>query len=128
MSTYTINAFQEKAYELYLQRVYTSLKAPGFKLSFEKLRELVGGNVEVHGKEMFMPAPWHDVYACIALLQQAGLVSVSKEPQFVVIKASVTGGQKKFKGLLSRIGKAGNSGSNNSRLPASSIETVVEAS
>lgn len=124
MGAYTANAFQRRAYELYLQRVYASLKAPGYKLPFEKLRELVGGEVEVHGKEMFMPAPWHDVYTCIALLQQAGLVSVSKEPQFVVIKTPALAGKQKFESLLDLV--VGKKTKSKAKLPMKSIETAVE--
>ncbi|MBI2041028.1 MAG: hypothetical protein HYT16_02910 [DPANN group archaeon] len=126
MGAHTVTGFQRKAYEAYLERIYSCLKAPGFKLPFETLRELVGGNVEVRGKEMFMLAPWHDVYSCVALLQQAGLVNVSREQQLVVIKTSVAGGQQKFERLLAAW-VAGKKNGSSGELPVRSLSEAVEA-
>ncbi len=125
MAVYTINAFQAKAYRAYLERVYENLKAPGFRFSFETLRQLVGDVVEVHGETKMMPAPWNEVYACVNLLKQEGLVFTSQETAgFVVVKTSVRGGQQKFDGLLDRV--LGKQRKSREELPASLAETAAE--
>ncbi len=111
------NEFKERAYKTYLANVYARLMTPGYRLSFEKLREMVGNG---------QPAPWHEVWACVQLLNSEGLLNVSRDKQqLTVIKASVVGGQQKFEGLLKQL--AGKKSRSKVGLPVKSIEEAVGA-